>query len=277
MQNTMLLLLFVLFVDGVSGAESNISVIEGDSVTLHTNLTQLLNDDTILWKYGDKGILLATVDAETKESSVYDAEERFSGRLELDPQTGSLTIRNSRTTDSGLYQLQIRGRESSQQFILTVNPLLPVPAISRDASQCSLSSEQNCSLVCSVVNVSDVSLSWFRGNSLLSSISVSDLSISLSLPLEVEYQDKYIYNCVINNSFTNQTSHLDIRGLCQPCCSSFSDHIHCCNPTEALIRLAVSALVGVAAVAVLVYDIRSRKAEQDTKDQTSPGALLGPF
>ncbi|KAK7136735.1 hypothetical protein R3I93_016939 [Phoxinus phoxinus] len=106
--------------DGVK----SVSVKEGESVTLNAD-TDIHPHDLILWRFGDKGILLAKIDVETKEASLNDADERFRDRLKLD-QTGSLTINNTRTEHSGLYELQIRGRESSQRFLLSVNA---VPAL----------------------------------------------------------------------------------------------------------------------------------------------------
>ncbi|XP_058615775.1 uncharacterized protein LOC131529849 isoform X2 [Onychostoma macrolepis] len=192
---------------------------EGDSVTLNTDVTEIREDNSILWKFGAGNSHIAKISREKQIFFKYDdvLDGRFRDRLKMDHQTGSLTITNITSKHAGLYNLEITGAKwSSKTFSVSVYARLPVPNITRDCSSSS-SSSSYCSLLCSVVNVSHVTLSWYKGNRLLSSISVSDLSISLSLPLEVEYQDKNTYSCVLNNSFTNQTRHLNIKQLCHTC------------------------------------------------------------
>uniref|UniRef100_A0A8C1RHA2 Ig-like domain-containing protein n=1 Tax=Cyprinus carpio TaxID=7962 RepID=A0A8C1RHA2_CYPCA len=191
-------------------------VMEGDSVTLNSNFTDIQMEDRIMWMFGP----LETVIAEIikKEQHIYGYDHgKSTDRLHLNSKTGDLTITNTCKTDSGVYKLQINSKRfRCSGFSVTVYAHLPVPVISSaNLSSSERSSESRCSLLCSVVNVGHVTLSWYKGNSLLSSINVSDLSISLSLPLEVEYQDKNTYSCVLNNLFTNQTQHLDITQQCQ--------------------------------------------------------------
>ncbi|XP_057181346.1 uncharacterized protein LOC130548523 [Triplophysa rosa] len=265
----LLLLVGVMGVFGVDADEVK-SVMEGDSVTLHTHLTHIQRRDHILWKFGPQETRIAEIYKQNID--IEGGIEIFGDRLKLDSQTGSLTITNIRITDSGLYILHIisdRGI-SYKRFNVTVYARLPVPVIIRNSSQCSSSSERSsvskCVLLCSVMNVTHVSLSWYKGKSLLSSISVSDLNIRLSLPLEVEYQDTNTYRCVINNPITNHTQHLNISDVCQPC----SDKIQCFSFTGAVIRLVLSALVGVATIAVAVYEVRSRRAEQKQRSDVTP-------
>ncbi|KAL1251727.1 hypothetical protein QQF64_019523, partial [Cirrhinus molitorella] len=201
----------------------SVSVMEGDSVTLETDVNEVHQADDILWKFESKKPLIAKLKKQQQNVSTFDGPDGiFRDRLKLDIQTGFLTITNITTAHAGLYKLEISGvKLSSKIFNVSVYARLPVPVIGNNSSQCSSSSssssQQNCSLLCSVVNVSHVTLSWYKGNSLLLTISVSDLSISLSLPLEVEYQDKNTYSCVLNNTISNQTQHLDISKLCHTC------------------------------------------------------------
>ncbi|XP_051741618.1 SLAM family member 5-like isoform X2 [Ctenopharyngodon idella] len=233
----------------VADAVKSESVTEGESVSLNSSLTQIQTHEEIEWKFGD--ILIATVI--NNKSVFYDIDdESFRGRLKLD-QTGSLTIINSRTTDSGLYTVY-SSRDTINTINLTVYARLPVPVISRD---CSSSSSSSCSLVCSAVNVSHVTLSWFKGNSSLPSISVSDLSISLSLPLEVEYEDQNTYSCVLNNPIRNQTRHLNITELCHTCAAGESSLI------TGLISAAAGSLLIVAAVGI--FWICRKKTHQEVQ------------
>ncbi|XDV23409.1 hypothetical protein PO909_027989 [Leuciscus waleckii] len=79
------------------------NVTEEDSVTLQTDVTEPHGDELIVWGFGDEGKLIVYTD------------ERFRDRLKLDNQTGSLTITNTRTNDSGLYIVKISS--SSKQTL----------------------------------------------------------------------------------------------------------------------------------------------------------------
>ncbi len=92
---------------GVANALMPVSVLEGDSVTLNTGLTEM-TDNLILWTFGNENTLIA--DALPDRFTVYDdvLDGRFRDRLKLDNQTGSLTITNTRTEHTGRYKLHAK-------------------------------------------------------------------------------------------------------------------------------------------------------------------------
>uniref|UniRef100_A0A8C1UK55 Ig-like domain-containing protein n=1 Tax=Cyprinus carpio TaxID=7962 RepID=A0A8C1UK55_CYPCA len=125
-------------VTGVSAAERDKmktkSVKEGESVTLDT---YVINKPDIMWHFnktvitGDQCKICTDVQCEY-------SEERFRDRLKLDNQTGSLTITNTRITDSGLYKLQITSYStirvtSVKSFSVTVTGVVPVSVRTRDS------------------------------------------------------------------------------------------------------------------------------------------------
>ncbi|XP_073699694.1 uncharacterized protein [Garra rufa] len=200
-----------------------VSVMEGDSVTLNSDITEILTDDLILWTFKYQNLETRLAEIYKKTKSVFDIKEnnvRFRDRLQMDEQTGSLTITNVNKFHSGLYKLQIHsGEVKHKSFSIAVYAPLTVPVISdspQNPSVSERSSSQNCSLLCSVLDVSHVTLSWYKGNSLLSNISVSDLNKTISLPLEIKCLDDS-YSCVVAYSFTNRTTHLNITDLCWTC------------------------------------------------------------
>ncbi|KAG1929401.1 hypothetical protein F2P79_022956 [Pimephales promelas] len=215
--------MFCFILDGkgrVFGADADevktVLAKEGDSVTLNSNLNPDFTEGqryNLEWLF--TGVVIATID--TSQQISYDSAERFRDRLQLDHQTGSLTIKNMKTTDSGLYRLEMTEKQLLRKsFSVTVYARLPIPSITRYCPSSSSSSSSE-SLLCTVMNVSRATLSWYKGMSVLSSISVSNLSSSLSLHLDVEYQDNNTYSCVINNPVSNQTTHLDITQLFHTC------------------------------------------------------------
>uniref|UniRef100_A0A8C1P996 Ig-like domain-containing protein n=1 Tax=Cyprinus carpio TaxID=7962 RepID=A0A8C1P996_CYPCA len=261
------LCLWIWFSHGVIGDTDEVkSVTEGDSVSLNTGVSEVQRNDQILWMFNINNSDTRVAEIHKQVIDMYDSNEIFGDRLQMDSRTGSLIIRNIRTEHSGLYKLTIiKAGVTYKSFSVAVYAPLPIPAINRDTSNCSSSSSSSssskrssvskCSLLCSVLNVSHVTLSWYKGNSLLSSISVSDLSISLSLPLEVEYQENNTYSCVINNPISNQTQHsINITQLCHMCPEPMQQ--------SQSVVLSVIVIVLLLAVAVGVIFLYHKKCKQ---------------
>ncbi|KAL0161686.1 hypothetical protein M9458_045411, partial [Cirrhinus mrigala] len=84
------------------------SVKEGESVTLDPGVIKNTTD-SVTWHFNDIDITNITGgpgDMRTGDQCTHQFSE-FRHRLKLDHQTGSLTITNARTTDAGLYHLEI--------------------------------------------------------------------------------------------------------------------------------------------------------------------------
>ncbi|KTF79607.1 hypothetical protein cypCar_00045182, partial [Cyprinus carpio] len=101
----------------------SVSVMEGDSVTLNTDLTEIQTDYLIMWTFVPNNLLIVKLFRMSSTSYTYDVHTgRFGDRLKLDHQTGSLTITNTKTTDSGLYEVTTgRNRQIKYRFHVTVS------------------------------------------------------------------------------------------------------------------------------------------------------------
>ncbi|XP_077083148.1 uncharacterized protein LOC143736290 [Siphateles boraxobius] len=88
---------------------NEISVMEGDSLTLNSDFTKMMGHVVIRWRFGNENIVIAEITKQAEGITVYDdvLDGRFRDRLKLDNQTGSLTITNTTTEHAGRYKLQL--------------------------------------------------------------------------------------------------------------------------------------------------------------------------
>ncbi|XP_039538641.1 uncharacterized protein LOC120486590 isoform X2 [Pimephales promelas] len=108
---------FLLHHGAYSVDSVELSVTEGDSVTLHI-CVEKKEEEMLKWYFNESRIAQINGDLSKICTDVQckDGDERFRDRLKLDHQTGSLTIMNIRITDSGEYQLKNSSSKNSEKI-----------------------------------------------------------------------------------------------------------------------------------------------------------------
>ncbi|KAK2906714.1 hypothetical protein Q8A67_005699 [Cirrhinus molitorella] len=125
MRNQTFLFGVLLLVNGMFGVDADevsVSVMVGDSVTLHTDFTETPRESKIIWKFNNQ-IIAKMNGANGGNPSTYDGPGAvFKDRLKLDKQTGSLTITNIRSEHVGHYSVDIKSTDAKlKTFQVTVH------------------------------------------------------------------------------------------------------------------------------------------------------------
>ncbi|XDV46495.1 hypothetical protein PO909_014382, partial [Leuciscus waleckii] len=219
----------IVSVCGETDDIETVQVKEGGFLNLHPGLHDLNGDVQILWTF-ESGRQSTRV-AQMYQGKIYTHyDKRLTGRVQLDRDTGILTISDIRTNESGLYKavIIVNTHISGWRYKVDVYAPVSVPAIRSSSAvivHTSTASEDFCSVLCSVRNDRDLSISWYKGK---------------------------IYSCMTANPVSNKSVRLHMKEIC----TRHEDCLdHCCG-AEALIRLVLSGLVGIATVVFLVDHVR---------------------
>ncbi|XP_055779820.1 SLAM family member 5-like isoform X5 [Salvelinus fontinalis] len=155
--------------------------------------------------YGDLGSIANVYPG--KEGKIT-LEKRFENRLHLKNVTRYFTLSDLQIDDAGVYTLEITDEgKNVTTFELTVYSVVSKPQVTECDSR-------SCSVVCSVDNEKEVTLTLYRGEEILNQTSSPNLTTDLSLRLEVEGKDyNSTYSCVAANPVSNETVHVP------KCCS----------------------------------------------------------
>ncbi|KAG7458487.1 hypothetical protein MATL_G00220750 [Megalops atlanticus] len=105
-------------------------------------------------------------------------------RVQWDNSTGFFSITDLKMEDSGEYKVQ--NNDNNKKKVETIYQLTVYNPVSTPQVSSRNKMKPTCSVLCSVENGREVTLSWQREGETLSHTSSPDLNTNLSLPLEIE-------------------------------------------------------------------------------------------
>lgn len=134
MKSALKLVLFPLFAIGVFGADEvlSVSVTEGDSFTLNSDVTEIQSNDEMDWRLNGNLIFRISSDSNNNITVFDNTNGVYGDRLKLNNQTGDLKFTHIKTTDSGEYKLKTRNTRLSSEKMFTVS-VAPESGLSSDA------------------------------------------------------------------------------------------------------------------------------------------------
>uniref|UniRef100_A0A3P8TAW4 Ig-like domain-containing protein n=1 Tax=Amphiprion percula TaxID=161767 RepID=A0A3P8TAW4_AMPPE len=219
-------------------------VLEGNSATLDPGIETLQKDHTVRWTKGPD--FDGTLIAQWKDSKIF-INETFKDVLQLNERTGALTINRMTRSLEGFYCVKnLWGTDPHilRKYLVMVYKLVPKPQISSAPANFT-QTDGICSVSCSARNAPEVFLSWYQGEKKIIEISDSDISVNLTLPLQIQSQPAVIYICRAANPVSDATVTLNSTDWCPP---HHSDH-------QSMFWILVATVVVVAVVAFLILII----------------------
>uniref|UniRef100_A0A671M0B8 Immunoglobulin domain-containing protein n=1 Tax=Sinocyclocheilus anshuiensis TaxID=1608454 RepID=A0A671M0B8_9TELE len=187
------LLLLLISSSGASGVETDgvsVSVMEGDLVTLHTDV-EMNQQDPMKWYFNDIRIaqIIANQNRTCTDVQCNEGTERFRDRLKLDHHTGDLTITNITTTDSGDYKLQTIRRKIIQKIFHVV--VHDVPAAEQDEiKRKSVKEGEAVTLDSRVIKIQNDMMTWYFNDILITEITGDQSKICTDEQCKERFRDR---------------------------------------------------------------------------------------
>uniref|UniRef100_A0A3B4ZB25 CD48 antigen-like n=1 Tax=Stegastes partitus TaxID=144197 RepID=A0A3B4ZB25_9TELE len=171
----------------------NVNVLDGNNVTLDPGIKELQKHHTVKWTKGRD--FVGTLIAQWKDFKTF-INETFKDVLQLNEHTGALTFTSVTRDLAGLNVLPVIHTNASITY--------------------QLANDGICYAICSVRNAPEVTLSWYKEEKKLNESRDPDISVNLTLPLQIQSQPEGIYICRAANPVSEETASLNSTQWCPP-------------------------------------------------------------
>ncbi|XP_077061576.1 cell adhesion molecule CEACAM5-like isoform X2 [Siphateles boraxobius] len=168
----------------------------GDEVSFRPDKPLPAGVTSITWKHINNGVTINAIEWEDGETT--SPNPRFKDNTTLDTKTGQITITNLTVEHTGVYTIDISGKEQEQRFTLTVMEPVPKPVIKIEKST------DNSDVVYLICEYSETII-WKNsaGETLTGLI---HLTKGESITVKNERNPEIFYTCTLQNTVSEETS-----------------------------------------------------------------------